>query len=345
MMIYEKKDIQDSFSAIKAIQTNPHEAIEVSEININSVNCNKKTAIILCGNNTRDAQRASFYASCFYGWMDETIDRKNIEVYSIFYPKDQPLLTSFELDPSFNYDALAEALFNQAIFKDGKIQSTEEVIENISNIVFFGHSIGGHVMNELMFGLGKILQDNNFSPEDAKKIYNSIVFIAYSPYTLVAAPINHIYITPIYDSMGSTKLVYDRMLKVGNMTTSNPKLDIQNICKFRSNSYYNFLKLFEIAMKNEDTLYFCDHNSLIATPNLLFNDGTKEDHNFAGIINYKSKHPNKTKAGELTTEFLKQTISYTLSISRDKFSTTELFDKVTAGSYANKKEQTTLKEF
>jgi hypothetical protein len=154
---------------------------------------------------------------------------------------------------------------------------------------------------------------------------------------LVAAPINHIYITPMYDSMGSTKLVYDRMLQVGNMTSSNPKLDIHSLCKFRSTSYSNFLKLYETAMNKEDTLYFYDYNAVIATPNLLFNDGKVEDHNFAGILNYPFKHPYKTKAGELTTKFIGDAFDYSILTDRNKFSTRQLFDQA-AKNHSKSKE-------
>ena len=331
MYYNEKNDIRDSFSVVKATMSQNPGELDIVEIDATSMDISGKTAFILCGNNTRDARRGAFYAYCFNGWIDDDKIKKDTTIYSIYYPKDQPLLTNFETNPSFDYNALAEAIFGQTITKDGKTLSTDEIIKNISDIVFFGHSIGGFVMNELMFGLGKLLRDRNFSDEDINRIYENIVFIAYSPYSLVAAPINHLYVTPLYDSMGSTKLVYDRMIKVGNMTSSNPKLDLQNICKFRSSSYYNFLKLFEIAMNGEDIVYFSDHNSLIATPNLLFEDGTKEDHNFAGIINYPAKHPYKTRAGELTTEFLKSAVTYTLSTDREKFSTTELYQKVSSG--------------
>lgn len=328
MYYNEKNDIRDSFSVVKAKATQNPGELDIAEVGINDIKLKGKTAIILCGNNTRDPGRGAFYAHCFTGWIDDEQLKKDTTIYSIFYPKDQPLRTNFDIDTRFDYNALAESIFGQAVTKNGKTQSTEEIISNLSDVVFFGHSIGGFVMNELMFGLGKMLRDRNFSDEDINRVYENIVFIAYSPYSLVAAPINHIYVTPLYDSMGSTKLVYDRMIKVGNMTSSNPKLDIQNICKFRSTSYYNFLKLFEIAMSGEDIVYFSDHNSLIATPNLLFSDGVKEDHNFAGIINYPSKHPYKTKAGELTTEFLKSAVTYTLSTDREKFSTTKLYQKV-----------------
>ena len=322
----KKKDINESFGVMK-VNISDNNFVE-TPVSTNDIKFDGKTIVSLCGNDTRTDSRASFYSKCCLSWLGEDVDKEKITTYSIFYPSDQPLNSYFTLDPRFDYDTLAKTIFDQAMTKDGKEQSADEVAKNLSDVVFFGHSIGGFVMNELMYGFGKMMQDRNFSEEEMKKVYGSIVFIAYSPYMLVAAPINHIYITPMYDSMGSTKLVYDRMLQVGNMISSNPNFDIHTLCKFRATSYANFLKLYETAMKNEDTLYFSDHNALIATPNLLFDDGKTEDHNFAGVLNYPFKHPYKTKAGELTTKFMGKAFDYSLLTNREKFSTTELFNQV-----------------
>ena len=302
--------------------------IKSEQIDTESIDLKRKSIVVLCGNNTKDPMRAGNYTTYCFNWLDNNKDNSKITAYSIFYPKEQPLLVSLKPNPSLDYEGLAKIMFEQLLSQNGATRPLKDISESFGNITFFGHSAGGFVMNELMFHLGLMLKDRKFSDNDINKIYSNIVFVAYSPFTLVDAPINSIYVAPIYDSIGSTKLVYDRMVQVGNMTSSNPKLDIQNICKFRSTSYYNFLKLFEIAMNGEDIVYFSDHNSLIATPNLLFSDGVKEDHNFAGIINYPSKHPYKTKAGELTTEFLKSAVTYTLSTDREKFSTTKLYQKV-----------------
>ena len=322
----KKKDINESFGVMK-VNILDNNFVE-TPVSANDIKFDGKTIVSLCGNDTRTDNRASFYSKCCLSWLGDNVDKEKITTYSIFYPSDQPLNSYFTLDPRFDYDSLAKTIFDQVMTKDGKEQSADEVSKNLSDVVFFGHSIGGFVMNELMYGFGKMMQERNFSEEEMKKVYGSIVFIAYSPYMLVAAPINHIYITPMYDSMGSTKLVYDRMLQVGNMISSNPNFDIHTLCKFRATSYANFLKLYETAMKNEDTLYFSDHNALIATPNLLFDDGKIEDHNFAGVLNYPFKHPYKTKAGELTTKFMGKAFDYSLLTSREKFSTTELFNQV-----------------
>ena len=81
-MYNSKKDIHDSFSVVKANQTKPQELANAIKVDIDSVKFNKKTIVVLCGNNTRDPQRASFYASCIYTWIDDSFDRKDIDIYS-----------------------------------------------------------------------------------------------------------------------------------------------------------------------------------------------------------------------------------------------------------------------
>ena len=338
----EKKDINETFAVMKVGIENNN--FKEEPINLSSIKFDGKTIVSLCGNDTKSSSRAAFYSKCCLSWLGNKIDKDNITTYSIYYPSDQPLMTNFAINPKFNYDALANSLFEQIFTKNEKPQTPDEVSKNLSDVVFFGHSIGGFVMNELMYSLGQMMQDRNFSDEEIKKVYQNIVFIAYSPYMLVAAPINHIYITPMYDSMGSTKLVYDRMIQVGNMKSSNPNFDIHNLCKFRATSYLNFLKLYETAMGDEDTLYFADHNALIATPNLLFDDGRIEDHNFAGVLNYPFKHPHKTKAGELTTRFIGDAFDYSILTRRDKFSTRELFNQITNTQTSTTKNEEEQKE-
>ena len=335
MRYNEKKEINHSFNVLKVNLSG--DGFTETLVDPNSIIFDGKTIVSLCGNDTRDPNRAGFYSKCCLSWLGENSPKDKVTAYSVFYPSDQPLKTNFELDTQFDYDALANAIFGQIFTKNENPQTPEEAANNLKDVVFFGHSIGGFVMNELMYGLGKMMAERNFSDDDMRKVYKNIVFIAYSPYTLIAAPINHIYITPMYDSMGSTKLVYDRMVQVGNMRSSNPSFDIHTLCKFRATSYSNFLKLYETAMRGEDTIYFADHNALIATPNILFNNGRIEDHNFAGVLNYPFKHPYKTKAGELTTRFIGQAFDYALTTERDRFSTLQLFDQITNNSNASKK--------
>lgn len=318
--------VNDFFRLIKSQSEDGQTKSE--EINLSSIDLSKKSIVILCGNNTKDPMRAANYTNYCLNWLDDNKTRSGVTAYSIFYPKEQPLLVSLQPNPQLDYGELAKVLFEQIISTNGSPNSIEDISKKLGNITFFGHSAGGFVMNELMFYLGSMLKDKGFSDEDINKLYSMVVFVAYSPYALVDAPINSVYIAPIYDSIGSTKLVYDKMIKNKHVVSSNPKFDISTVCKFRASSYSSFFKLYETAIKNEDALYFIDNKSLIATPNLLFDDGFKEDHNLAGVINYPGEHPHKTKAGKLTTEFLSKVFNYSISTERSKFSVNDLYNQV-----------------
>ena len=302
--------------------------IKSEQIDTESIDLKRKSIVVLCGNNTKDPMRAGNYTTYCFNWLDNNKDNSKITAYSIFYPKEQPLLVSLKPNPSLDYEGLAKIMFEQLLSQNGATRPLKDISESFGNITFFGHSAGGFVMNELMFHLGLMLKDRKFSDNDINKIYSNIVFVAYSPFTLVDAPINSIYVAPIYDSIGSTKLVYDKMIQNKNVISSNPKFDVSNICKFRASSYSSFFKLYETAIRDEDTLYFVDDKSLISTPNLLFFDGLKEDHNLAGVINYPKEHPYKTKAGIITTKFLSDVLKYSVSTERNKFSIIDLYNHV-----------------
>ena len=318
--------VNDCFRLIKS--QNEDGQIKSEEADISAIDLSKKSIVVLCGNNTKDPMRAANYTTYCLNWLENKKTKSSVTAYSIFYPSEQPLLVSLQPNPSLDYAELAKILFEQTISTNGATNSVEDISKKLGNTTFFGHSAGGFVMNELMFYLGSMLKDKGFSDEDINKLYSKIVFIAYSPYALVDAPINSVYVAPIYDSIGSTKLVYDKMIQNKNVISSNPKFDISSVCKFRASSYSSFFKLYETAIKNEDALYFIDNKSLVATPNLLFNDGFKEDHNLAGVINYPGEHPYKTKAGKLTTEFLSKVFNYSLSTERNKFSVNDLYEQV-----------------
>ena len=305
---------------------------------------NKKSIVNLCGNNTKNPIKAGTYANYGFGWLNEYENKSEVTAYSVYYPSEQPLFVSLQPNPSLNYAELARIMFEPIIFNDEKLQSTKNISEELGNVTFFGHSAGGFVMNELMFHLGAMLKEQGFSDDDLNKIYSSIVFVGYSPYALIDAPINSIYVAPIYDSVGSTKLVYDRMIQNKNVISSKPEFDISNICKFRASSYSSFFKLYETAIKDENSIYFVDEKSLVSTPNLLFYDGLKEDHNLAGVIDYPGKHPYKTDAGTQTTKFLHTVFNYCLSTKRNKFSVNDLFYQVVQSQQPNNTPITTIKE-
>ncbi len=321
-----KDSVFNSFRVAKCNYENSDMTLD--EIDISKVNLNSgKNIVILCGNNTKSPMRAGSYAYYCFQWLKDNKISNDITAYSIFYPRSQPLMPSFEPDPYFDYDALAEILFAQNIEFDDKKISTKQLKKCLENTIFFGHSAGGFIMNKLMHGLQKILTSHGTSSKQIEAVFNSIVFVGYSAYDLVDAPINAIYISPIYDSIGSTKRSYDKMLESKDVVSSNPTLTLERISNIQADSYASFLNLLETAMRGTDTAYYMHQKTMHAIPNLLYDDGfIKEDHNLAGVLNYPTENPRKTKAGKLTTNFLRQVFEYTLSVERSKFSTSELFD-------------------
>ncbi|MBR1988382.1 MAG: hypothetical protein IKA36_05030 [Clostridia bacterium] len=325
-MLYRfDSDYRRDFAVLKS-KINSQNQLSFARTDISRIDFEKKSIIILCGNNSRSLSRAEFYSYLCRGWVRNMKKNSELSTYAIFYPNNQPLFNEYpyiELD----YEGLANQMFQKVLFKDDKLKSVEDIKKSLSNVVFFGHSAGGYVMNNLMNNFAKIMVKNKFSRSDIRKIFESIVFIGYAPYSLVDAPVKAIYIAPVYDSMGSAKLVYKKMLKSKNVRSSKPRMDLfgQNKITARVNS--NFMGEYKKKVKGKNTLYFSDKNSIVTTPNLLYNDGNKEDHNFAGVINYKSENPNQTKAGKSTAKFLNHAFDYCLSTSREKFNINEIYNQ------------------
>lgn len=311
------------FAVVKS-QKNSNNQIIFEKTDISSIDFKQKSIVILCGNNSKSQSRGELYAYFCHSWLKNMYNKNNITTYSIYYPNKQPL---FNENPHFtlNYDGLATEMFKKAIYKDGQILTVDEIKRNIGNVVFFGHSAGGYVMNELMISLNKILSDENFTKSQIKSIYESVVFIAYAPYELVKAPIKSVYVAPVYDTIGSTKLVYKYLLKHKNATSSMPNLDILGLNKLTERTNEKFMKRYIEKIKELHTLYFSNDNSIISTPNLLYDDGVKEDHNLAGAVQYNANNPHQTKAGKLTAKFLSDVFNYCLSTKRENFNIKDLY--------------------
>ncbi len=342
-MYYSKTlTANEGFSVIKSQVQG--DAIKSEELDISEMDLNKKSIVVLCGNNTKHPLRAGSYTSYCFSWLKNLKDKDHVTAYAVYYPKEQPLTLTLGPNPALEYSGLAEQIFKPIISQNNQARPVEDISKALSNITFFGHSAGGFVMNELMFELGSMLKNQGLSDDEINKIYSSVVFIGYSPFKLVDAPINSVYVAPIYDTVGSTKLVYDKMIQNKNVISSNPNFDVSNICKFRASSYSSFFKLYETAMKGEDSLYFVDEKSLISTPNLLFFDGLKEDHNLAGVIEYPKEHPQKTRAGKVTTDFICNVFKYSLSKEREKFSVLDLFSQVSPNSQITDEQDNKNKE-
>ena len=89
----------------------------------------------------------------------------------------------------------------------------------------------------------------------------------------------------------------------------------------------NFIKQYNEIIHKKNTVYYAGRKFLIATPNLLYYDGQKEDHNFAGVINYSRNNPHQTLAGRLTAKFIVNALDYSLSTKREEFDIKELYNQ------------------
>ena len=326
-MIYSyNSDFHKDFSILKA-KTNQKKGLSFTKIEPSSIDFNEKSIIILCGNNSTSQSKAEFYAYLCRNWLENSHNNSNLSTYSIYYPNTQPLFnedSSIKLD----YKGLAREIFEQVIYKNKQVLAVEEIKKNLNNVIFFGHSAGGLVMDELMHNLGEMLSITNLSQADIKQIYKSIVFIAYAPYSLVKAPIYSVYVAPIYDTVGSTKLVYSKIIKSKSFVSSNPNLNILGENKLSTRGRIQFIKKYKEAINHNKTLYFANKNSLIATPNLLYCNERKEDHNFAGVIVYPNENPYQTEAGKLTAQFLSSAFNYSLSTNRENFNIIDLYEDI-----------------
>lgn len=315
----------NDFAVIKS-KASPNTAVSFEKVNVTSIDFSEKNIIILCGNGSKSQSRAEYYSYLCRNWIKDPKFKFDVTTYSIYYPNYQPL---FNEDPNItlNYKQLADELFSQVIYKNNQVLSVKKIKANLKNTIFFGHSAGGLVMNELMKNFGNMLKNANFSKSEIKEIYESMIFIAYAPYQLVEAPIKSIYVAPIYDSIGSAKLIYKRILKNKNVTSSIPQLNIFETSKITSRTTTNFIKKYTEKIGERNTLYFLDENSLMSTPNLLYFDGRKEDHNFAGAICYNQHNPHQTKSGKLTSKFLQNVFDYCLTTEREDFNLLELYQE------------------
>lgn len=342
-MIYEYKGNAEDFFGLVKCNIESNKFIR-KELKISDLKIDGKTIIVLSGNNTKNPVKASSYAGCCFAWLEDYSFFDTTNSYCIYYPSSQPLLNSMKPNPAFNYDALADIVFDQILYKNGKVRSVKKITDTLGEVVFFGHSMGGFVMDELMERLEGKLRKENFSEPNIDKVFSSIVFVGYAPYTLVKKPINSVYVTPIYDSVGSIKLVLERFKKNTGVISSEPKLNISSIYKVAQSSQENFIRRYKNAIDDQDIIYFLDKRTLVATPNLMYDDGIKEDHNLAGVINYSTKNLNKTEAGEVATKFMKDVFRYSMSIERKDFSVKDLYFEEIQDVMVKKEKNNSIKE-
>lgn len=338
----EKKHPNEHFRVLETkIKNN---TISQKEKFLDDIDLSQKTIVILCGNTTRSPMKASSYAKATYDWLDGNPVQNDLSIYSIFYPNEQPLFNNFLPNPEFDYKRLTKRVFKTAIKENEKFLPADKISQKLSNVVFFGHSVGGLIMNEMANNLSLYLSTHGYTEADIKNILSSIVFIGYSPFELVDKPIKGVYVTPLYDSVGSTKKAMEKLASGRNYIASNAIVKLRNRTAHNCKTYSSFLNYFEEALDEDDVVYFANNNTLISVPSLLYYDkydGIREDHNLAGVLAYNGFNPNKTKAGEITTDFLKTAFNYSFLMERDKFSTKELFDLATITSGLKKPKKNT----
>ena len=329
-MIYDDNETSCCFGLTKAKSFSKH--ILNEEIPFEQIDFKGKTIVVLCGNNTKTPIKAGSYAKNCLSWLKEDPIREDTTIYSVFYPKTQPLQTNLKPRPFFNYDKLANDLFCKLLYKDNKILSADKIAKNFGNITFMGHSMGGYVMNEIMRSLQKTLAHKNLTPEEINKIFSNITFVGYSPFRLVESPTNNIYITPVYDSMGSSKLSLKKMLDDPNTDISIPQMDISKAYEEINSSYFDFIDNFKKYTFGEDILFGKSGKDLFIIPDLLYYDGLKEDHNFAGVVNYNLENPYKTTTGKKTTQLMNDIFKTSLTVTRKDFSTDRLYTYITTNN-------------
>lgn len=322
----EKKDIHSHFTVLETSVLNKkpnQQLIDVDEINLKQ-NC----VVILCGNTTKSPARASTYTKYVYDWLANSNKQEKLKYYSIFYPADQPLLNTFAENPSYDYKKLSDTIFSSIVKENDNLLPADKISHNFNKVTFFGHSVGGLIMNNITNEFVNFLITNNYSDYDIDKILTSIKFIAYSPYKTVDLPINAIYIAPLYDSLGSTKKCLDKVKK-NNYVSTNDKLAgfLKQIYRYKY--YSNYLEKITPVFFDTQTNYVSTDRTFVAIPNLLYFDGVCEDHNLAGIINSTNNNPAKTTAGKLSTEFMNIVMRYCTETTKENISTLQLYNIIT----------------
>lgn len=328
-----KKDINETFRILKSDFSNPYKIQELSDVK--DINLNKKSLVILCGNTTKSIENASKYISYAYNWLDGSKTREKITTYALFYPREQPLYNNLSANPTFDYETLTYALFDSILTEKDKLLPADEITKRLNNVVFFGHSVGGMVMDEIMYNLTKFLVTSGYSRESIRRIYKSIVFMGYSPFEVVNYPIKTIYIAPLYDSLGSVHKTFNKVSYIKHRLTTNPALKLRNNPSF-DGSNFAFYESNKRASRGVTVSYIAGDNTFIAAPNLMYDDGIKEDHNLAGAIDYQMKNPYKTQAGEATTNLMHRLFRYVFEADRKNLNTRELFYYVTTGTPRNR---------
>lgn len=321
------RDTKETFKVVKTELKNgtpTHSIIDLEDIVFNG-----KSVVCLSGNLTKKPENAIAYSANVYSWLAEHKKRNDVTFYSIFYPTEQPLETNLTQNMALDYRHFSKRLLLSAVRKNNEPLPVDEMIKNLSNITFFGHSAGGMVMDELIDYFIVFLKRHSFSKRDIQLILSNIVFVGYSPYKFVEAPIKGVYITPLYDSLGSSRKAIKSVIQENNFTSSNTASKKVNKLTNNCESHEQFIELYKPLLKEDKAVYFANKNSIFVLPDLLIDDGVIEDHNLAGVSENPQSSRYKTQAGIKTTEFLHQVFKYSLEKDRGDFDMYEIYDKAT----------------
>lgn len=329
------RDTKETFKIVKTEINNcipTHSIIDLEDISFKG-----KSVVCLSGNLTNTPQKAVGYSANAYNWLSSPA-RNDVTFYSLYYPTEQPLETNLSQNMALDYRRLSKKLLMSAVRKDNSALPMDEMIKNLSNITFFGHSAGGFVMDEIIDYFKVFLKRYSFSKSEIEKILSNIVFVGYSPFKFVEHPIKAIYVTPFYDTLGSSRKTIEEISANGDYDASSTEAKKLNKLAEKCTSHEELIELYKPLLQKEESIYFKTKNSIFALPNLLFDDGVIEDHNLAGVTDSQKNLPYITNAGHRTIDFLSNVFEQSVLKDRQKFNLDEIFDKVSLIKEENNKQ-------
>ena len=287
----------------------------------------KKTLLIFPGNPTSDVSVAERYARCAALWLDGLKDKKDVQVCSMIYSNGRPLMENGVFNFDFNYDEVVNTFFMPYFVKNGERVSEKEAIDNIKKLVVFTHSAGAVVMNECMALLENKLKQLGYSADEVANIYSNFVMIAHSPYSVVYSPIKAVYVSPVYDSLGSFAKTIS-FFENTKTTFSRQRLNIRRFVDVYDRNIEGAIAGLQGLVRKFGAICMTDEKkTLNILPDVLFerNGFPPEDHGIAGIINYPLKSSEQTRAGAAVTKILCEATSSALERSEREFDIFDLY--------------------
>lgn len=281
----ESKNI--AFSFVKL------DGVSVREVERPSID--KPTVIMLGGNQTINISESMRNLAIIRSIIGNKFILRNsdkFDIYSICYNKGYVLSKNYYLNPKYtdeDFLGLANKIFLPLVTKKFEKLSVEKSAENLKKVVFFAHSAGALVMDNMIREFRTTLMILGYSRKEINYLLSQITFLTYSPYSVVHFPISAVYITPINDSLNSWMRTL--LLKDNREEWSVDFADIE----------YKRLELIDILKKQDFISYtgrVCESKFLNITPGALRKDNG-EDHGFVGILkNDHGKFPYASETGK-----------------------------------------------